>query len=934
MERRHTVVLVDAHALVYQLYHAIGPMNAPGGRPTNAVFGFARDLFWFRDELKPDYLIYVFDSPGAVFREQIFAEYKANRKPPDDDLVAQIPLIQQLLAAARVPVLAMPGYEADDIIATIARAAEARGCEVIICTTDKDFRQLIDNHTRLLNLRKQTYLDRAALLADWGVTPEQAIDFQALVGDSVDNVKGVAGVGEKTATKLLQKFGTIDNLLSKLDQLDGTVSPRIQANLKEAGASLEIGRKLVKLDTDAPVPLEWEKWQRQPWDAAQLLVLFQDWGFRRFANAVREEAKSVPPSARRQAAGGDLFSGVPSDAAEFPFGANVPGDDWHGDYRTIDTPAKLELFLSDLKKQRRFAFDLETTGLDPLLSDLVGVAVCWESGVACYLPVQGPAGAALLDEKRLLDRLKPILEDAAVAKVNQHIKFDINALRRFGITVRGIAGDSMLADYLLHSGERTHNLDELALRYFNHQNIKYDDLTGKGKKQVSLAEVDVSRVTEYAGEDADVAWRLCERLEPELDREGLRKLYDELEVPLIEVLADLEYTGIRLDVPLLQRLSGEMNSQLESIEQVIYRLAGRRFNIASPKQLAEVLFNEMQMPVKKKTGLTGAASTDQETLEKLAALGHELPAKIIEHRQVAKLKGTYVDALPALINPQTGRLHTRFNQTVAATGRLSSSDPNLQNIPARTEQGRQIRQAFLPREGWTLLTCDYSQVELRMLAHFCNDESLRQAFVEDRDIHAAVAMQIFGVLENDVTPAMRRMAKTVNFGVIYGISAHGLSQRLGIAREEGATFIDQYFTRYPKVLEYQQNLLRKVREKGFGQTILGRRRRFDRTAIRLYSKYQFRNQAEREAINMEIQGSAADLMKKAMLNVHARLRNENRRAQMLLTVHDELVLETPPEELRAVAELVRHEMTSALDVSVPLKVDVAAGPNWLDVEEL
>jgi len=932
-ERRPTVVLVDAHALVHQLFHAIGQMSAPDGRPTNALFGFARDLFWFREELKPDYLIYVFDSPGAVFRDEIFADYKKHRKPPDDDLTAQIPMIEQLLEAARVPVLRMPGYEADDIIATIARAAESRGCEVVICTTDKDFRQLIDDHTRLLNLRKQTYMDRAALLADWGVTPEQAIDYQALVGDSVDNVKGVPGVGEKTATKLLQKFGTLDNLLSKLDQLDGTVSPRIQASLKESAATLEIGRKLVRLDTQVPVPLEWEKWKCQPWENGRLLTLFQEWGFRRFANAVRPDA-SAAPAAAAPATPTDLFSDIPAEPIDFSFGANAQPDNWQYDYRVIDTPAKLASFLGDLKKQKRFTFDLETTGLDPLTSQIVGLAFCWQTGTAYYLPIRGPAGSSLLDENHALDALKPIFENPAIAKVNQNIKFDVNALRRHGIIVQGIAGDSMLADYLLRAGERSHNLDELALRYFGHANIKYEDLAGKGKKQVTLAEVDVARVAQYAAEDADVAWRLCERLEPDLDRDGLRKLYDELEVPLITVLADLEYTGIRLDVPFLRRLSDEMSKQLDLIESDVYRLAGRKFNIASPKQMAEVLFNELNLPVQKKTDLTGVASTDQETLEKLAALGYDLPRKIIEHRQLSKLKGTYVDALPALVNPQTGRLHTRFNQTVAATGRLSSSEPNLQNIPARTEQGKQIRQAFLPEAGWSLLTCDYSQVELRMLAHFCGDESLRQAFAEDRDIHAAVAMQIFGVSEKEITSEMRRMAKTVNFGVIYGISAGGLAQRLGISRDEGAKFIDQYFAKYPKVLGYQQNLLKQVRENGFGSTIMGRRRQFNRSAIRPYSTYQGRNQAEREAINMEIQGSAADLMKQAMLNVHHRLRNENRRSRMLLTVHDELVLEAPENELHDVAALVRDEMANALELSVPLKVDVAAGPNWLDVKEL
>ncbi|HEV3144690.1 MAG TPA: DNA polymerase I [Gemmataceae bacterium] len=926
-DSRPTLVLVDAHALVHQFYHAIAPMNTPDGRPTNAVFGFARDLFFFRDELKPDYLIYVFDSPGKTFRDQISQEYKAHRKPPDDDLIAQIPLIQKLLDAAHVPEMSLPGYEADDLIATLARAGEEQGLEVLICSSDKDCRQLLTNHVRIFSLRKHEFHDQAWLLTEWGIKPEQAVDFQALVGDSVDNVKGVTGIGEKTAAKLLQKFGTIDNLLGNLDNLNGLVSAKIQANLKEAAASksLDLGRKLVRLDANVPIQFDWEKLHWRDWDAPKLAQLFQEWGMRSFHAKARAESQKQT----------DLFAGMPKEPEnDFAFGANAPTDQWKGTYYAVDTEAKFQAFLKDLKKQPRFAFDLETTGLDPLNSELVGMAVCWQAGQAFYLPVRAPEGEHHLDEATTLAALKPILENPKVAKVNQNIKFDQNAFCWHGIKVAGVAGDSMVADYLLRSGERSHNLDELALRYFQHQNISYEDVAGKGKKQKTLDQVEVAKVTQYSGEDADVAWRLAELLEPELEREGLEALYDELEVPLIEVLSMLECTGVRLDVSMLARLSKEMDQQLQLIEKEIHSLGGRVFNIASPKQLGEILFTELKLPVQKKTGLTGAASTDQETLERLAVLGHDIPKKIIEHRQISKLKGTYVDALPALINPYTGRVHTKFNQSVAATGRLSSSEPNLQNIPARTDQGKQIRQAFLPAEGWTLLTADYSQVELRLLAQFCGDEALRQAFADDRDVHAAVASQIFGVKEEQVTSSQRRVAKTVNFGVLYGMSAHGLAQRLGIPREEASQFIDQYFARYPKVLDYQTKLLNACRKDGVVKTILGRRRTFDKSTIRAHSTYQGRNQAEREAINMEIQGSAADLIKKAMLGVHRRLKDEKRQARMLLTVHDELVFEVPSQELQDVAEMVRAEMCGAIKLDVPLKVDVAAGANWLDVEDL
>jgi DNA polymerase-1 len=677
---------------------------------------------------------------------------------------------------------------------------------------------------------------------------------------------------------------------------------------------------------NAPVKLDWENWHWREWDAPKLAQLFQEWGMRSFHAKARSESQ-------KQA---DLFAGMAEEkpAADFAFGVNAPADQWKGSYYAVDTEAKFQAFLKDLKKQKRFAIDLETTGLDPLNSELVGIAVCWQAGEAFYLAVRAPDGEDHLDETPTLAALKPILENPKIAKVNQNIKFDQNVFCRLGIRIAGVAGDSMVADYLLRSGERSHNLDELALRYFQHQNISYEDVAGKGKKQKTLDKVEVAKVTQYSGEDADVAWRLMDLLEPQLEREGLKALYDELEVPLIEVLSELECTGVRLDVPMLAKLSREMDQQLQLIEKEIHLLAGRVFNIASPKQLGEILFTELKLPVQKKTGLTGAASTDQETLEKLAALGHKIPIKIIEHRQISKLKGTYVDALPALINPHTSRVHTKFNQTVAATGRLSSSEPNLQNIPARTDQGKQIRQAFLPAEGWTLLTADYSQVELRLLAEFCGDEALRQAFADDRDVHAAVASQIFGVSEEQVSSAQRRVAKTVNFGVLYGMSAHGLAQRLGIPREDAARFIDQYFARYPKVLDYQTQLLNACRKEGVVKTILGRRRTFDKSTIRTHSTYQGRNQAEREAINMEIQGSAADLIKKAMLGVHRRLKEVKRQARMLLTVHDELVFEVPPQELKDVADLVRSEMCEAIKLDVPLKVDVAAGPNWLDVEEI
>jgi DNA polymerase-1 len=944
------IYLVDAHSLIFQVFHAIPEMSTPSGLPANALYGFTRDLLFLRTDKKPEYLICVFDPPGKTFRDGLYPAYKANRAPTPDDLQAQIPMIQQLLEAMRIPVLSPPGFEADDVLATLAKAAAVRGLEVVVCTSDKDCRQLIDDHIRLYNLRKRTFMDREGLRQDWGVAPEQVVDLQTLVGDSVDNVPGVPGVGVKTAAKLLQEYGTLENILANADKIPGA---KRQENLRAAADKIALSRQLVRLVTDVPMAFDWESWRLQEWDAPRLLALFREWGFRTFAEQVRSQSRVTVEAAASDPEQKTLFE-RDDDLQQgelFPFGANVEATS-NGDATStgtsvvhatktrahlIDTPAKFKAFLGQLRVQKRFAVDLETTSLDPLQAEIVGLAFSWEEGVAWYLALRAPEGEATLDPKKTLTQLAKILENRQVAKVNQNIKYDWLALRGQGVRLAGVTGDPMVADYLLHAGERSHNIADLANRYLDHRVIPITDLIGKkGKKQLRLDQVTTSRVAEYSGEDADLAWRLCHLLEAKVDEAGLRKLYEELEVPLIEVLVELQYNGIRLDVPLLQRLSGEMTQQLVDIEKEIWRLAGHPFNIASPKQLRQVLFQELKLPAQRKTGVTGEASTDQETLERLAALGHALPRKILEHRQIAKLKGTYVDALPDLINPRTGRVHASFNQTVASTGRLSSSDPNLQNIPVRTELGRQIRQAFLPAEGWLLLTADYSQIELRLLAHFCRDEALRQAFVEDRDIHASVAAQIFGVAEPDVTPEQRRMAKTVNFGVIYGISSHGLAVRLGISREDAARFIDAYFARYPKVQAYQARLLDDCRRAGYVSTVLGRRRAI--TGIRPDSTYQQRNQPEREAINMEIQGSAADLIKLAMLSIHRRLRREERQARMLLQIHDELVFEVPPEEVDAVAALVREEMTTPLEkvlgLEVPLKVDLALGPNWLDVEEL
>lgn len=939
-----TLVVVDAHALIFQSFHAIPAMTGPDGRPTNALFGFARDLIFLRDEVKPAFLVVAFDTPEPTFRSDLYPDYKAHRPPPPDDLIDQFPRIADMVEAFNVPVLAKPGFEADDMLATAARAGRERGCDVLLATMDKDCRQLIGDRVRMYNLRKREFFDAASLQAVWGVKPEQVVDFQALVGDSTDNVPGVPGVGPKTAAKLLNDFGSLDSLLSRVDELPkGKLKENLKANVQLA----RLSRDLVRLKDDVPLSIDWNAWRIHDWDAPRLLKIFEGAGFRTFSGKVRTSLKAAPseppPAAepapttkRKRKAQTDLFADdadEPLVSMESGAPAAVSIVSAQADYRLVDTQELFDTFIRELRQHKRFAIDLETTGLDALQARIVGWAIAWQPGLAFYLPVRAPEGSRKLDAEATLAALKPILEDPSIQKINQNIKYDALVLRAAGVRLAGIAGDSMIADYLLRSGERSHNLDDLARHLLDHENTSITELIGKkGKSQLSMDQVPTDKICRYAAEDADVAWRLTDLLENRLAMDGLSKLYSEVEVPLIDVLIDMEADGIRLDVPFLERLSRAMTRQLESIESQIYALAGHEFNILSLKQLRVVLFDELGLPVQKRTGMTNEASTDQESLEKLAVLGYELPQKLIEHRQISKLQGTYVDALPALVNPRTGRLHTSFNQAVAATGRLSSSDPNLQNIPARSDLGREIRQAFVPRDGWTLIAADYSQVELRLLAHFSGDAALKKAFVENKDIHASVAAQIFKVPESKVTADQRRVAKTVNFGVIYGMSAFGLAQRLGLSQGEASRFIEDYFAQFPAVEKYQERLLRNCAQQKFVGTILGRRRRIE--GVRPTATVRSLNQPEREAVNMEIQGSAADLMKLAMLGVHKRLAAERLQARMLLSVHDELVLEAPPKELATVADLVRREMTGPLALDVPLTVDIAAGPNWLQLEDL
>ncbi|MDG3003117.1 DNA polymerase I [Paludisphaera mucosa] len=899
MANRPTFYILDAYSLIFQVFHAIPEMTSPSGGPTNASFGIFRDLLNLARDRKPDYLAAAFDGAGPVFRSDIFADYKANRAAMPDNLVPQIAVIRSIFEGFNVPVLVMPGMEADDVIATLARRGEERGLDVFICTSDKDARQLISDHVKILNLRKNTIMDEEALEKDWGIRPSQVVDFLSLTGDTVDNVPGIPGIGPVLASGYLKQFGDLDTLLANPDQVKG---PKKQQAIREHADLARRARTLVALRDDLELELDWEALKASPPNVAALRTICIDSGFHRF---IAELSESTGP--------------------ETP---ETPRAEWVAQYSTVDTPEAFRDFLEELRKQERFCIDTETTSLNPLLSSLVGIAVSWKSGEGYYIPLRAPIGFRILDPQLVLDGLRPILADPKVEKIGQNLKYDMLAFNRAGVAIEGPITDTMILSYLLESGERNHSLDQLSDRLLGHTMIPISALIGKGKNQLRMDQIDVPRIAEYAGEDADATWRIYEILAPRVREEGLWELYSDLERPLISILAAMEEIGVKVDVPRLEQLSGEFAVRLARMEEEIHHLAGRPFNINSVPQLRQILFEELKLPKLQKTP-GGELSTATEVLEELASK-HPLPALLVQHRQLTKLKGTYLDALPLLVHPEDGRIHASFNQGVAATGRLSSSDPNLQNIPVRTEEGRQIRQAFVA-EGpdKKLLTADYSQIELRVLAHFSGDPTLQRAFAADHDIHRSVAAKIYGVSEDQVDDTMRRVAKTVNFGVIYGLSPFGLAGRLGIKQAEAARYIDAYFQEYQGVDQFITRTLESAQTAGRVETILGRRRPI--AGIKATTGRN-RNLAERLAVNTVIQGSAADLIKRAMILVDRRLREAKLKARMILQIHDELLFESPVDELPALAALVRDEMTGALALSVPLRVDLAVGANWLDVE--
>ena len=933
-----TVYLVDAHALIYQVFHALPEMTGPTGQPVGAVQGFVRDVVDLIEVRKADYVICAFDHSGPTFRHALYDQYKIDRQDMPADLVPQIPVIRRFLDALGVLSMSLDGYEADDLLATLARQAEAGGAECYLVTNDKDCRQLITERVKVLNIRKNEVCDAAALMTIWGIRPDQVIDFQSLVGDSIDNVPGVPLIGPKIAQELLTKYQTLEGVLDHAHEISGAKRKENLMNGREMALK---SRELVKLKTDLPVSIDWSIAGVGRFDPEQIAVLCRECGFRQLARRMEGLitkfglAPVVAPLSEADTPTSDFdLPDLPAAAAALPqattFSApptTAESPAWNARYHTVATQDELAALVREMATQSRLVLDTETTAICPRWAEVVGYSFAWKEGEAYYVPVRAPAGEPQLDPALVAQALRGVLEDPAVGKIGQNVKYDMIVLRSSGIHLRGAAFDTMVADYLLDPGERTHNLDDLARRHLNHQKITIAELIGTGKKQRRMDEVPVPLITQYAAEDADVPLRLTRLLEPRLKEQGLESLFTDLELPLIEVLAELEFNGIRVDAARLRQLSGQFSDEIARLEREIYALAGREFNIDSRIQLGQLLFDELKLPVLKKTK-TGP-SMDAEVLEDLARL-HALPAKIIEYRQNAKLKSTYVDALQELIHPTTGRVHTSFKQDVAATGRLSSQDPNLQNIPIRTEQGRAIRSAFLPGpEGWRLMTADYSQIELRVLAHFSGDVPLRQAFTEDRDVHTQVASEVYAVPLDEVTSAMRRNAKAVNFGVIYGQSPFGLAKTIHIDQGEAAQFIDRYFARYPGVDQFIFKTLAQCRRDGYVSTILGRRRPVSgvRDIATLRDKRQ-RSMPERIAINTVIQGSAADIIKQAMINVYQRLKKEQLQAKMLLQIHDELVFEFPPEEQDQLAKLVKEEMVAAANLAVPLKVDIKTGLNW------
>ena len=886
------IFLVDGQAYIYRAFYAVRELQTSKGFPTNAIFGFINMLQRLLQDQQPQYLAVVFDAKGKTFRNDLYTAYKANRSAMPETLRPQIPRIKEVVRAFRIPVLELEGYEADDIIATLADRWEKQGAEVVIVSGDKDLMQMVSEHVTMLDTMKGEHIGIPEVHAKFGVEPARVVDVQGLMGDATDNIPGIPGVGEKTAIKLINEWHDLDNLLRHADEIPGKLGEKIRANIDLA----RVSKTLATLHCDVPIHVELPDLAIEEPDKQQLTALFQEFEFRRLLAEMNS----------------------PWDS---PGSSETPADT--GVYETVRTAQQLEEVLRALREAKTFCLDTETTALNPLDAELVGVSLAIEEGKAWYIPVGHLSldASPHLTRQEVLAALCSLLEDSTLSLVGQNTKYDAMVLAQYQLWPHNFAGDTMIASYLLDPNKR-HNLNDLAWEHLQYRMLTYQSVTDGAKK--NFAEVSVADATRYSGEDADMTLRLAHKLFPRVQEEGMGTLFSNIELPLALVLAKMELVGIRIDAQFLASLSTEFGGRRRQLEKEIYEMAGEEFNLASPKQLQVILFDKLGLPRGKKTA-TGS-STDSSVLEALAEQ-YPLPAKILEYRGFTKLQSTYVDALPKLVHAKTGRVHTSFNQTVTVTGRLSSSNPNLQNIPIRSEEGRRIREAFVPESGHLLLSADYSQIELRLLAHLSQDPLLMESFQEDQDVHVRTASELFQVPIPGVSAEQRRQAKTINFGIIYGMGALRLARSLSIPTKTAQAYISQYFARYQRIKSYMDGILVEARARGYVTTLLGRRRYVPELQS---NNPQMASAAERAAINTPIQGTAADLIKMAMVAIDRRLTQEKLRTRMLLQVHDELLFEVPEQEVERVKKLVREVMEGVIPLCVPLRVDIGTGKNWAE----
>jgi len=890
------VILVDGSSYLFRAFHAIREMNTSSGFPTNAIRGVISMIRKLQKDYSDAKIVVIFDAKGKTFRNDLYSEYKANRPPMPDDLRVQIEPIHNIIRAMGLPLIVTPGVEADDVIGTLAKEASEKGIETIVSTGDKDMAQLVTEHVTLMNTMTDTFMDVPGVSEKFGVRPDQIIDYLALMGDKVDNIPGVEKCGPKTAVKWLDAYGTLDGVIENADAVKGKVGE----NLREALERLPLSYELATIKCDVELEQNLDEIKVEPVDTKALLSYFTEYEFKTWSK--------------------ELSTGKSED-----FKVTETAVD-RSLYTILSTEKDFHSWVDKLKAAPYFAFDTETTSLDYMQAKIVGVSFSTAPNEAAYVPLAHDYEGApeQLDRDWVLSELKPLLEDEAVNKIGQNLKYDAHVLKNHGITLRGIFHDTMLESYVLNSTTSKHNMDDLAKKYLDHTCVHFEDIAGKGVKQLTFNQIDVEKAAEYAAEDADITLRLHEALHERLSEcESLLTLYNEVELPLVQVLTNMEMLGASVNANKLHDQSFEISQRLEQLERQAHDLAGEVFNLASPKQLQVIFFEKLELPIIKKTP-KGQPSTAEEVLVELSR-DYELPKVILEHRGLAKLKNTYTDKLPLMIQPTTNRVHTSYQQAVTATGRLSSTDPNLQNIPIRNEEGRKIRQAFEAPEGYVMVAADYSQIELRIMAHLSNDPGLVDAFNHGKDIHKATAAEIMGVDESEVTTEQRRHAKAVNFGLIYGMSAFGLARQIDVGRKEAQTYIDTYFARYPGVKTYMESTRDVASNQGYVETLFGRRLHLPEINS---SNGMRRQAAERTAINAPMQGTAADIIKRAMIKMHEWIQAEAPDVRMIMQVHDELIFEVPEAKLEAVSAKIKTIMESAADLDVPLVVDLGSGANW------